>query len=246
MKASKFEVPAHAVCSGSVLHDTSYSSNWAGHTLPNSDLSGTPTFDTVNSEWVQPSVVGQSKYPNSDWPDAPTASVWTGISNSSSIIQAGIDATAVATPVYKFWTEDYPAGTNYYSIAIHPGDKVLVNVEYVGGNDTAVYFVNETTGGYIRTGLATPYVADSTADFIIERLGCWSLAHFSTFKMSVNQADGPSGSWYITPNINHKIIMTADGSPTSEFLAEPGAVNADGKGTGDFTTPWSAGGSFGC
>jgi len=73
--------------------------------VPNSYY-GNEAFTWSAAEWVQPSVPGNSHYANGST-TGPDASFWDGV-GSSSIIQAGADSISDTTPLYKFWTEDWP------------------------------------------------------------------------------------------------------------------------------------------
>ena len=74
------------------------------------------------SDWVQPSELGELEYTN--YQNVPDGSfrVGTGI---TSLVQTGADSRATFTPQYRFWTEDYLAATVWEGPVINPGNTAL-------------------------------------------------------------------------------------------------------------------------
>lgn len=184
MEHAKYFAPLDPVAT-SVVHPPASESHgshtitsqpaWAGHWIPQNACSTNGAFTWTVSDWIQPSVPGDSSYPDSSWQSAPAASFWNGIGgiHSGNLIQAGADSIATKDPEYRFWTEDYPLGSIYEGPVISPGQEAYVYVEYGGNNTTYFFLENMTTSQYQSFTNSTPYVDTSTAEFINEKLGSY-------------------------------------------------------------------------
>jgi peptidase A4-like protein len=242
MNAAKVEDRPQQTCGTGTHESWRYSGFWAGHAVSNSDYYN-DAFTYSQSIWVQPSVPGNSNYSN--YQCAPDASFWVGTSGAGHIIQAGADSIAVSSPVYKFWVEDYPNNTVWEGTpTLSAGNKVFVTEQYIGNQQASFYLENETTGHFVPIDLSAPYNGDVEADFINERGLCASdsyLPNFGSVATSSNAfGDNTGDTFTLSENQNHRVVMTSDCVQGGTVLSEPGSVNADGKGNGDFTHYWYA------
>ena len=174
----------------------------SGHVVSNSDFGGVH-FTSVSSTWVQPSVPGNSLYTN--YQTAPAVSLWTGI-GISSLIQAGVDSIATATPQYRFWTQDFPQGVIWEGPVIHPGDSVYVYVEYLGNSQSYFYLENVTTGFAQAFTNATPYVGYNAVNFMLERSNGLYLPKFATTSVVNNFFGAGNSAWPLT-TLNDRYVM---------------------------------------
>jgi hypothetical protein len=183
-----FSAP-HPVCTG-FKHSVIQKGNWAGHEVPESDY-GDPIVQT-GSAWVQPAVAGQSGVTSIG--SAGDASFWTG-TGLTDIIQAGCDSIATATPEYKCWTEDWPAGTDWQGPVVRPGQTIYVADEYIGSNQANYYFENESTGDVESYTDPAPNVGLGSADYMNEWIGPY-LPDFGTVPVSSNTFELQNGTLY--------------------------------------------------
>ena len=174
-------------------HTIYTSTNWSAHWAPFSCSNVNYQHITwTESEWVQPSVSGNSAY--SDYQNAPTSSFWNGVGENY-IIQAGADSIATSTPQYRFWTEDYPQPTVWEGPTIRPGQTAYVYVQW-NGDGTATYTLeNLTTGDYSQFRNAAPYMEFTEADFVNERVGPYYLPEFADTQFISNYYGTGSGGW---------------------------------------------------
>lgn len=240
--AKHFDVP-HPVCSNT-KHTIVYNGIWAGHVVPKTDY-GDKLITLSESEWVQPSVPANSNYTN--YQTAPDASFWTGMSNSSSVLQAGCDTIATSTVQYRCWTEDYPDGTVWEGPIVTPGDTVFVYVEYCGaytisncGSGQTYYYIENVTSGHAQSFVnSSPHVAEANADYINERVNGLYLPNFR----SVSSWDNnfwQSGTRYSLTTTNDRYDMTSNCLSTGTLLSRPTSVGSSAQ----FTYDWYASGPY--
>jgi hypothetical protein len=232
--ARTYEAP-DPLCSTNV-HSPVYTGIWAGHVAPNTDF-GNVNFTWSQSQWVQPSVLGDSSYPA--WTDAPDTSFWTGIGETS-LIQAGADSIASSTPVYKFWTEDYPAGTTWEGPAIVAGQSAYAYVEYLGNNKAYYFLENLNSGGYSPFTNAAPYVGWRDANFINERVNGLYLPAFSNVAVTNNYFGTSTSTWGLTSNFNQINVMTSNCLSSGSVLSYPSGVDS----SGNFNQVWYSSSPF--
>jgi hypothetical protein len=226
--ARYFGVP-HPVCSNT-KHSIIYNRKWAGHVVPKADY-GNQLITLSESEWVQPSVPANSNYTN--YQTAPGASFWTGMSNDSSILQAGCDTIATSTVQYRCWTEDYPQGTVYEGPIVTPGDTVFVYVEYCGvysipncGQGQTHYYIENVTSGHAQSFInSSPYVAEANADYINERLNGLYLPNFGSILQWDNNFWQTNTQHSLTTT-NDRYDMTSNCLSTGTILSEPTSVDS--------------------
>ncbi len=231
--AKHFTVP-HPVC-GTTKHSDIYNGYWAGHLVPKSDYSDSSVVQT-EAQWTQPSVPGDSNYPN--WQTAPDTSFWDGI-GLATLMQAGCDSIASSTPTYKCWTEDYPQNTIWEGPAAHPGDLMLSEVSYLGGNITYYLLENETAGTAESFDNATPDVGSNSADFINERIGGRYLPKFGTVRMSGNKFWQANNTEHDLTTTNVRYDMTSNCKSSGTPLVNTGSVSG-----GAFSLTWESASPF--
>jgi hypothetical protein len=212
---------------GSGEHTIYYSSNWAGHVVPNSYYGGV-SFWYATAVWTQPSVPANSSYPN--WQNAPTASFWVG-TGVTSLIQAGADSISASTATYKMWDEDYPDPTVYEGPAVRPGDKLFVYSYYNGDSTSTYYMENETTGKISSFVRSSPNVGFRAANFINERLGSLYLPNFGSTAFSSGAFADSNANYYPLTTNNDKYIME---DSAGHIQSSPTGVSNQG-----FTVTWS-------
>jgi Peptidase A4 family len=205
---------------------------WAGHVVPNS-LYGGKSFGEVSAQWTQPAVRGDAADPR---PTArtPIASFWVGIQGSKDLIQAGSDSVATKKPRYRFWTEDYPKPLVYEGPAIHAGDKLLVQVKYLGHKKTSYFLENVTDGTFSDFTNGSPYVQEQQADFLNECDGAF-LPKYQQMTFSDNVFFSARGKEFsLTGGRNVAEYMTSNGKASGKVMAVTSAVGADHS----FTDTW--------
>jgi hypothetical protein len=227
-------VPPDPVCT-SRLHADLYTNNWAGHVALNTNFPGSPHFTYAESSWTQPSVAGNGNYPDTEWASAPAASFWVG-TGYNDILQAGVDSISVADSEYRFWTEDFPAGSNYEGPVISPGDVAYVSVEYLGNGTESYYLDNLTTNKASSFVNPAPYDGWGSADFVMERLtgdalGDDYLPGFADTLVTSNDFGSATQSFNLTTN-NQRDIISSDCTSTGTILSRPTAVD---NSTSNFT-----------
>ncbi len=147
---------------------------WAGYT-DNSSNNGGVIYNQVQGGWVQPSVRGNSAYPQSKYlSDAPNVGFWVGLGgvNGGALVQAGAASIGTATPQYRFFTQDLPynPGAVWEGPAIRPGQTTFVDVVYNFDGSASYYLENVTTGAYSPfTNQASPDFTGHSADFVSEK-----------------------------------------------------------------------------
>jgi hypothetical protein len=229
-------VPPHQVCSG-VKHVIDYNGIWAGHVVPDSYVGNSAVFNFSEADWIQPGVNGDSNY--TDYKSAPDASFWTGI-GVSDLIQAGADSINTKLGTYKFWIEDYPAGTQWQdSPVVHAGNELFVFVNYLGNQATTWELDNITTKTYTSFSTSTPNVGTKAANFINERLEGFYLPDFDATEFTQNNFGNNSNFYGLTTN-NDKWIMTSSCRQSGTILSLPGSVSSDTS----FTVTWANGSPF--
>lgn len=202
MRHAKYYVPPPSFPPAGTVR-TSYPSNWAG-------------FDALTKD-------NATQYPGLKWSEVssdftvPTAHTyctnaltytWVGLGGdtldggSGNIIQAGTYSENYSPPSYGWWWEDYPGAIHPFSSpAVTVGDTVYVDVQYVGNNQGSFYFEDTTSGQYTSFPAATPYVAQDSADFIVENPNApnqyvnFGSSRFSGTYMSGNYGTG--GNSYV-------------------------------------------------
>lgn len=219
--AKNYSAP-QPVC-GTGTRTAIYSGFWAAHVVPNSNYSG-DHFTWSEGTWIQPSVSGDSSY--SSYTNAPDASFWTGI-GVSSLIQAGADSIATATPQYKFWTEDYPNTMVWEGPVISPGDAVSVYVKYISSSDCYYFLEDNTSGNYQSFDNSCPYDGYGAANWTNERPNGLYLPNFGTHATSGNYFGDNSNTYGLSSSNNNKVIMTSDCTSGGTVLSEPTGVNSD-------------------
>jgi Peptidase A4 family len=210
-----FDGPAGGVSSTTGGGFSTYTvAYWAGHQVTESDAGG-DAIDETTAEWTVGKVSANSSYPTSDCHafTAPLIAEWDGlgdniVSGSGDIIQAGTFSCSASSSTYGFWTEDYPQAPIWEGVAVSPGNTMYTAVEY-DGNGTSTYLLENVTAG---TGVAytnnTPYVDETTAEFILEHPGGDSPAMPSYGTVNFSQCDYyTSSSAYDLTTANNKIIM---------------------------------------
>ncbi len=232
VRAVKTFVPPDPVC-GAVFHDPwVFSGYWAGHVAPQSDY-GNANFNWSQSEWVQPSVAGNSNYTN--YQTAPDASFWVG-TGITSLVQAGADSIATSTPQYRFWTEDYPAATVWEGPVINPGNTAFVYEQYEGSSEAYYFLENVTTGSYSSFTNSAPYNGFKAANFINERMNGLYLPKFADVSVSSNYFGNSNNTWALSSDHNNRWVMTSNCTSGGTILSEPTAVASDNS----FTQRWYA------
>jgi hypothetical protein len=205
---------------------------WAGHVVPNSFYGG-KSFTEVSAQWGQPAVRGLAAYPK---PTAktPIASFWVGIQGSKDLIQAGADSVATKKPRYRFWTEDFPRPLVYEGPAIHAGDKLLVQVKYLGHKKTSYFLEDVTDGTFSDFTNGSPFVQEQQADFLNECDGAF-LPKYQQMTFSDNVFVSAKGKQFsLTAGRNVAEDMTSNAKATGKLMAVTGTVGADHS----FTDTW--------
>jgi hypothetical protein len=205
---------------------------WAGHVVPNSFYGGR-LFGEVSAQWNQPAVRGLAAYPR---PTArtPTASFWVGIQGSKDLIQAGADSVATRKPRYRFWTEDFPKPLVYEGPAIHAGDKLLVQVKYLGHKKTSYFLEDVTNDTFSDFTNGSPFVQQQQADFLNECDGAF-LPRYQQMTFSDNVFFSNRGKEFsLTAGRNVAEKMTSNGKASGKLMAVAGSVGPDHS----FTDTW--------
>lgn len=203
---------------------------WSGYTIPaskNGQWSGLKWHEST-STWFVP--YGHTYCTGSE------VEVWTGLGgdgwdggNYNALIQGGSDTfNESPKPTAEFWWENY----NYNnpvpitSLAVSPGDGVLVNVNYTGNGYTTFYYENVSTGYNTTWGdRHTPNVDQSSADFIVENQATGSdFVNFGSIPGISTFADGTWGSGYdVQKTVNQANISEFDSYNSSgQEVSYPG------------------------
>jgi hypothetical protein len=167
--------------------------NWAGYQVPKSDYGNHP-IDIAYADWTVAKVPSDSHYkPSECHPiEAPMVAQWPGLGDSithpsGDIIQAGTYSCAASTSNYGFWTEDFPKLPVFEGPSVRAGDEVFVSVYYRGNDETTYILENVSTATASEFTNRSPYVDESTAEFILEHPGSspnplpdFGTAHFSS------------------------------------------------------------------
>jgi hypothetical protein len=220
---------AQATASGvQVRHDDDEGA-WAGYDVATSRCA----FTKVTGQWIQPAVTCPKKYDGL----VLEADFWVGLdgannadgTNSGTVEQTGIEVTCRwffgYHLTYSAWYEMYPAGPVYFSgLDPRAGSEVKAVVIYDGDNQ---YDLNlaVTTDGVTRTGnteqACEELCANSTAEWIAEKVKGRNLAHFKPWVLTDGTAttsDGTEGiqSLGATPDVI---------KPGNTVLAFPDGLN---------------------
>lgn len=227
-QARRFVAP-DPVC-GTTGRGTVYSGNWSGHVV-GKPAAGNASFTAVQSQWVQPAVPADRKYP--DYNRAPAVSLWTGI-GVSNLMQAGADSISAAKPRYKFWTEDYPQNMIWEGPPIGPGQTAFVYARNAGGNRAYYFLENVTTGAYSAFVNALPHVGTEAADYVLERPNGRYLPTFAPVAVW-NSYFWQRGRWPRQLSAaSRQWTMTSDCGGSGRVLARP-----SGAAAGHFSQAWS-------
>jgi hypothetical protein len=225
-RARRFEVP-HPVC-GTGRRGTVYSGNWAGRVVPRSDF-GFRLFTASQSEWVQPSVPGDTHYHN--YNDAPTVSIWTGV-GVANLMQAGVDSISTVHPRYRFWTEDFPQNMVWEGPRIRGGQTAFVYVRNAGRHRAYYFLENVTTGAYSTFSNSLPYVGTNAANFVLERPNGLYLPAFRSLSVWDSYFWQRRTSYQLTA-VSNRWIMTSNCASGGVLLARPTGVSG-----GQFRQAW--------
>jgi hypothetical protein len=202
-----------------------YGGRWAGDAAP-AAANGLSKITGSESVWTQPKVGNNSKYTN--YNDAPTASLWTGIGvyNGNSEVQAGCDSISISTAVYKCWTEDLPQGLVWEGPSVRPGQQMFVSVQYSAGGEAEYYFENLTTGTAQSIVHNAPNVNFGAANFILERADGLYLPNFGTISQDDNFFTS-NGTTYdgLVSGKNDVFRMTSNCESSGTMLSNPGPVD---------------------
>ncbi len=214
--------------------------NWAGYAVTGSPGSVTD----VKGSWIVPSVTcpGGSQY----------AAFWVGIDgySDSTVEQTGTDSDCSSgSPTYYAWFEFYPKPMfRINTITVHPGDNVLAEVKYAGGNKFTIIINDATTGQKFSTS-ASINARRSSAEWITEAPwsgGILPLADFgtanygldytaigSTNYATVGGISDPIGSF--GQNVQQITMVTSSGA----LKAQPSSLSTDGT---SFNMTWYSAG----
>jgi hypothetical protein len=163
--------------------------SWAGYVAPSVN-NGNELYTETSAYWTQPS------YVNNTW-----AGFWTGLggaNNTTTIVQAGATSDANTyggSSPYEFWMEDHPNGAIYEAAPVlNAGNEVYVYVEYIGNQQSNVFFENVTTQKYTSVPLTTLYYDGSSVDYVNEETNYsnWGSVNFSNCDYALsNGTNGP-------------------------------------------------------
>jgi hypothetical protein len=211
---------------------------WAGHQVPESNFGGTP-ISYAEAEWTVGKVSANSSYAVSGCRGftAPLIAEWAGLGDnivdgSGDIIQSGTFSCSASASTYGFWTEDFPNNPVFEGPAVSGGNEAYVQVSY-NGNDTTTYFLENVTTGTAQVFTNdSPYVDESTVEFILEHPGGDgpAMPNYGTVDFSECEFVNGSGAYTLTTD-NNKIIMD-DGH---------GDSTTGGVSNGGFSVAWVAG-----
>lgn len=171
--------------------------------------------------------------------------LWAGLDgyNDSTVEQAGIlGECSGGKPIYEAWYEFYPSPAVFIpSLTVQPGDKVYVDVTYIGNGEfdisISIYETNGKVESYSVTGTESGAKL-SSAKCILERpvvngqltaLANFGTAYFGqdytglsgTCYATVNGATAPFGSF---SSVTEVIMVNYNG----HVLALPSSLTPDG------------------
>lgn len=166
----------------------SHSNNWAGY---DKVVSGSFTDAVMHFTAPRPTSSGGA------------VSIWPGIGSGSNsqhdLAQAGVEEDVTAHSVGGFfWYEIYPYNPGAISVdglSVFYGDRVGVEVKYLGSHRFGFYFWDYTTGKYTSKAETAPHPQLHQAETITERPTepnghVDSLAHFGHVSVSEAKLNG--------------------------------------------------------
>lgn len=220
---AKYFTTPHPVCGSAHNYTPEYSGNWSGQTASNFDYNGM-SFQSTVSSWVQPKVGNNAKYSN--YNQAPTASLWTGLGDNSGIIQAGCSSISISSAIYKCWTEDYPQSEVWEGPDVHKNDTMYVQVRRISAGGNASYYMEDVSTGEVQSfENNAPYYDGTIADFIAERIEPYYMPNFGTTSTTGNGFEDWNNNWHsLTAGHNELWTMTSNCSSTGIVLAKPSAL----------------------
>lgn len=188
---------------------------------------------------------------NTSIPGTQYSSDWVGIGgfNDNKLVQAGIEEDNFnGTPIYQAWTEVLPHAEVPLSLAISPGDRIIVTVQETankhGKAKRWAMVVADTTTGH-SAGRTLRYGATgSSVEAIHERpcVGNPCSTHLATLATTTNETFDPAYFSVAAPNLtpNYRPLLKPEAGATlwdlvmitglSTAVATPSNANSAGNG----------------
>jgi len=197
------------------------SHNWVGYAV-----TGDPgSITDVKGSWIVPAV-------NSATGSDGYSAFWVGIDgfNSHTVEQIGTESDYVnGSPQYYAWFELFPSYPHEVPISVSPGDHILAEVKYDGGNTFTLSLTNLSAGQSFQRNVTVSGANRSSAEWIAEAPSADSvlpLADFSSVQfgpgdlVTMNGITSPFGT--VSPL--YQIFM----GNSRNLIAQPTAVSSDG------------------
>lgn len=212
------------------------STNWSGYAVE-TNLK-TPTsgaVSDVSGSWVVPTVTcpAHGSY---------YSSAWVGIDGygDSTVEQTGTEQDCSRGRAHYYaWYEFYPQSELLISgLAVHPGDTMHGDVNYVGSNTFAVTITDQTTGASYTTTRLMSTAQRQSAEWIAEAPSSWSgvlpLANFGTMGFTNASAtlNGVTGTITNAAWQNDPLTMVTNSGQPKATLSN---LSADGS---SFNVTW--------
>ncbi|MEL9990374.1 MAG: G1 family glutamic endopeptidase [Thermoproteus sp.] len=214
------------------IKGAAYSLNWAGYVV--SGQAGAVT--SVAGSFVVPSLTctKQTTY----------VALWAGLDgyNDNTVEQAGIlGECSGGKPIYEAWYEFYPSPSVPISgLTVQPGDRVYVNVTYLGNGQFAITMVIYETNGKVESYSVTgtePSAQLSSAECILERptvngqltaLANFGTAYFGQDYTSIGGTCYARVNGVVAPFGSLSAIQLVMVSSSGKILAQPSSLTGDG------------------